>query len=217
MTKYNLFIGIPVAHNIENECTQSIFNALAAGDPRIGEFKLHVQRGYLVDDNRNKIAKAAIDAGADLIVMIDSDTVIPTNAFGRLIDAMESDPNIMLAAGWQHRKNTYDGQTECFIEDGERNYIERYKGEEIKQFAERGELIDIKGSGFGLVMIRANVIREMFEKKMLPFKYVIYNPFDPGARLSEDNYFSGLVKRELGYRIVCVPDLMCGHIWKHIF
>ena len=66
--KFNFFIGIPSATHVENECIQSVFNAAMVKDARINSFRLHIQRGYLVDDNRNQIVKAALDSGADYVI-----------------------------------------------------------------------------------------------------------------------------------------------------
>lgn len=75
---------------------------------------------------------------------------------------------------------------------------------------------DIKGMGFGIVMIRVSVLTQMFKQSIVPFKFVIYDIHKPGARLSEDLYFCQQAKRILGYRLIVVPDVKANHIWKTI-
>lgn len=215
--KYNIFIGIPAATHVESECIQSVFNAAMIKDSRINAFKLHVQRGYLVDDNRNQIAKAALDSGADFLIMVDSDTVIPETGISQLLDIILLDESIKMVAGWQHRKLTHNGETETFVEDGERDYVKRYNESEIIELGKKSTGIEIKGTGFGFVLIDLSVIREMFDKNIVPFKYVVYDAFKVGHRLSEDNYFCNVLKRELGYKIICALHVKCGHIWKEVF
>lgn len=215
--KFNFFIGIPSATHVENECIQSVFNAAMVKDARINSFRLHIQRGYLVDDNRNQIVKAALDSGADYVIMIDSDTVIPETGISQLLDIMLVDPEIKMVAGWQHRKLSRNGETETFVEDGERDYIKRYNESEIVELGQKSSGIEIKGTGFGFVMIDLSAIKEMFDRNIVPFKYVVYDAFKVGSRLSEDNYFCSVLKRELKYKIICALHVKCGHIWKEVF
>lgn len=215
--KYNFFIGIPSATHVENECIQSVFNAAMVKDARINSFRLHIQRGYLVDDNRNQIAKSALDSGADYLVMVDSDTVIPETGISQLLDIITLDSDIKLVAGWQRRKLTHTGETETFVGDGQRDYVKRYTDKELGELSKTSSAIEIKGTGFGFVMIDLSVIREMLDKNIVPFKYVVYDAFKLGSRLSEDNYFCEMVRNHLGYKVMCALNVGCGHIWKEIF
>jgi len=215
--KYNFFIGIPSATHVENECIQSVFNAAMVKDARINSFRLHIQRGYLVDDNRNQIAKSALDSGADYLVMVDSDTVIPETGISQLLDIITLDSDIKLVAGWQRRKLTHTGETETFVGDGQRDYVKRYTDKELGELSKTSSAIEIKGTGFGFVMIDLSVIREMLDKNIVPFKYVVYDAFKLGSRLSEDNYFCEMVRNHLGYKVMCALNVGCGHIWKEVF
>ncbi len=215
--KYNFFIGIPSATHVENECIQSVFNAAMVKDARINSFRLHIQRGYLVDDNRNQIAKNALDSGADYLVMVDSDTVIPETGISQLLDIITLDSDIKLVAGWQRRKLTHTGETETFVGDGQRDYVKRYTDKELGELSKTSSAIEIKGTGFGFVMIDLSVIREMLDKNIVPFKYVVYDAFKLGSRLSEDNYFCEMVRNHLGYKVMCALNVGCGHIWKEVF
>jgi len=212
--KFNIMIGIPAASHVENECIESVFKATMVADKRINSYKLVLQRSYLIDDNRNALAKRAVDIKADYLVMVDSDTVIPEASISRMLDIFQVDSSIKMVCGWQIRKRNHNGETETFIEDGNKDYIKRYTAKELEEISLKSDGIEIKGTGFGLVMIDVSVIKEMLDQKLIPFKYVVYDPFIPGQRLSEDNYFCSLVKRTLKYKIICVTKLKCGHIWK---
>lgn len=215
--KYKIFIGIPAATHVENECIQSVFRSATVKDSRIEGYILNIQKGYLVDDNRNQIAKNALDSGADYLVMVDSDTVIPETGISQLLDIITLDPDIKLVAGWQHRKLTHTGETETFVGDGEKDYIKRYTDKELRELAKTSSAIEVKGTGFGFVMIDLSVIKEMLDKNIVPFKYVVYDAFKRGSRLSEDNYFCEVVRNHLGYKVMCAVNVQCGHIWKEIF
>ena len=68
-----ILIAVPTFENIYPDTFKSIYGLDSAGH----EVFFDYIRGYDVATARNKIAQAAIDEGADYVLMVDNDVVLP--------------------------------------------------------------------------------------------------------------------------------------------
>lgn len=156
-------------------------------------------RGYDCARARNLIARECLDGGFDAVLMVDSDTVPPSDALGLLL---EGDCPVVL--GTYPRRGETEG-SEVFL-PGMRDFTDanrvRFAGMPRGRF-------EAKGGGFGCALVR----REAFERVAYPwFRYVEYGD---GAVLSEDNYFC-CEAAKAGLRIEADGRVRCGHIAKAV-
>lgn len=157
--------------------------------------------GYDIASARNAMAKRALEAGYDYLMMIDSDTVPPENALGMLLEGgcmvkvgtyVWSDDNSLTVASRLKARN-------MLLYDGERLMTRL----EVKALG--GASIRIAASGLGCALIKTDV----FKKLKAPFfKWVNY---DSGDVLGEDLYFAEQCKAA-GIPIILDSRVLCGHI-----
>lgn len=205
-----ILIAMPTAGDIKLGAAKGIIDAVAVVKDKTLDIEFNYFKGYQIDANRNAIVDYSIRNGFDYVMMVDSDTVIPKNTIKIMLETLKNADDVKLIAGWQKRKLTTTEQTECFIEDGQRDFVEVYKTHELENMKEP---ITIKGTGFGCVMIKVEFLSHLKNKGIKPFNYVIY---EDGGRLSEDNWFCWHVKNE-GFKLMVNPQLRCGHIWEDTY
>lgn len=207
-----ILIAVPTAETIYPEVFKAIYNLDKCGHEVIFDFI----RGYDCAQARNRMAQAAIDAHADYILMVDSDTVIPSNTLELMLD----EPVDVCLGVYANRNgtNTYTGAT-CVCRrydlSGEEyfNYPteSEYSAEEILDMQDEGKKkVRIHGGGFGCAFIKTEVFQT------IPWKWFKWVDYDDGhGTLSEDLYFCEQCK---AYNIPIYADvrILCGHIFRHV-
>ena len=78
----NILIAVPTFENIYPDTFKSIYDLDVSGHDTSFEFV----RGYDCATARNRIAQLAIDKGADFVLMVDNDVVLPSDALVNLLD-----------------------------------------------------------------------------------------------------------------------------------
>lgn len=161
--------------------------------------------GYDIATARNVMAKRALEAGYDYLMMIDSDTVPPRNALRMLLEGdcmvkvgtyVWSDDNSLTVASRLKARN-------MMLYDSERLMTCL----EVKALG--GASTRIAASGLGCALIKTDV----FKKLEAPFfKWVTYND---GDMLGEDLYFAEKC-REKKIPIILDSRVLCGHVKPHI-
>lgn len=199
--KTRILIGIPSAGYITPETVQSVYNM----DTGSLDVDMVCVRGYTAD-NRNVLAKKAVEGGYSHLMMIDSDVVVPKGALGALLAV--GGPVVL---GYYYHRFS-DGRvpekTNLCPTDGE-GYMTQYTSEELHAMQDDGEsAILIRGGGVGCALIETSV----FEKLEKPwFKWVRYKS---GRQLSEDLFFCEKC-RDANIPIYAALDVACGHnIWQ---
>ena len=185
-----ILVAVPTFENILPETFRSIYKACHKYENADFEFV----KGYDCARARNEIIKKALDGNYNYVLMVDSDIIIPETALDYLLE----NP-VDICTGFFPRKNTNIKELELF-KLGTKDYINRFMYDEIQS----NERIEIKGCGFGCILINVNVLKNL---KYPWFKYVVY---DSGAFLSEDLYFC-TEARNAGYKIYADPRVRCGH------
>ena len=192
-----ILIAVPTFENICPEVFKAIYDLDKCGHEADFEFI----KGYDCAKARNVISKKAIDGKYDYVLMIDSDTVVPKDSL-RLM--LEGDADMVMGC---YPKKHPRGEAVLWASK------DNAKGKGFHHCLtyadlEGTERIDLKGGGFGCVLINTRIYTAL---KYPYFKYVVY---EDGAALSEDLYFCREVKNK-GFRIEADPRIKCGHIAKH--
>lgn len=155
--------------------------------------------GHGVVKARTLIAKQAIADGVDWLLCIDSDMVVPRDGLRNLLEH-----GLDVCFGYYASGKGSDGET-CLYEPGD-SYRRRITKDELHAARDRGEkLVEVRGGGFGFVLVRASVFGRIAEPW---FDYVwSYS----GRKLSEDYHFSNQC-RNAGIALYADTRVDCGHI-----
>lgn len=143
---------------------------------------------------RNLMVEQFLATKHDYLLMIDSDTIPPTDALDH-IELIHSQPKIL--TGITHIQRAEGPRANVYI-----------KPEDVEHPL---ELKDLPKSRFTVAGCGASFLcvhRSVFETIPKPwFKSI---EFDNGNICSEDLYFCQQAK-EAGFEIVCDPEIVCGH------
>lgn len=208
-----ILIAVPTFENIFPDTFKSIFDLNKVGNEIVFEYV----RGYDCATARNRIAQISLDCGADYVLMVDNDVVLPKDALLNLLD----DAKEVCLGYYAHRDtdNIYRGQT-CvckLLTDGGVRYKNyplesEYTAEEIAVLKAKGEYkVRIHGGGMGCAFIKTSV----FKNVSYPwYDWVNYGGQNRGM-LSEDLYFcEGCRKKNIS--IYTDTRVNCGHILRHV-
>lgn len=183
-----ILLAIPSARYIETECVTSLFEM-----EKTGNIELFIPKSYSVDVGRNIIAKYAQENDFDYIMWVDSDMILPKNTLVRLLS---HDKDIV--AGVYSYKVL--GNKEVVAKRFQDETREEYDNLTIKEIKESSGLIEVDGFGFGCVLTKVSVFKE------IPYPWFIYT-----HEMGEDIYFCRKAQNE-GYKLWLDTDVICGHI-----
>ena len=184
-----LLIAVPTFENIKPETFKSIYDLDTSGFDCTFEYV----KGYDCAAARNKIAKKAIEGGYDFVLMVDSDTVVPSNAL-----QVMSKCNAGIVLAFQQRRNGKRGESTIFKDE----YRPYYKRDLDREY------MPAMHGGMGCALIAVDVF------KHLEFPYFQYI-WDSEVNLcSEDIYFCDKA------RAICIKvmaaNVWCGHVLSGI-
>lgn len=209
----NILIAVPTFETIYPDTYKSIYNL----DKGTCGHAFDFIRGYDCATARNAIAQKAMDGGADYVLMVDNDVVLPEDALLNMLD----DPKDVCLGYYAHRNtdNIYNGSTcvcKLYMENGEKyfNYPleSEYTASELADLRDRGEYkIQIHGGGMGCALISTDVFRKL---KYPWYDWVNYDDAHRGM-LSEDLYFCELC-RQAGIPIYTDTRAGCGHMMRYL-
>jgi len=208
-----ILIAVPTFETIYPDTYKSLWDLDKCGH----EALFDSVRGYDVATARNRIAQRAIDIGADYVLSVDNDVVLPKDALKLLLEDAR-DVNL----GWYaHRdpKNNYTGRM-CICrlkdKDGKEYYHypqeSQYTANELHRMAEDGVAkFEIHGGGMGCALIKTDVFRKLDYPW---YDWVNYGDANRGM-LSEDLYFCSLC-RASGIKVYADARVGCGHMFRYI-
>ena len=188
----SILIAVPTFENISPECFKAIYEL--EGDDLSFDFV----KGYDCAKARNEIVKKALK-GFDYVLMIDSDIVVPRDTLHFMLDNPAD-----VCFGVYPRKNTKAGETELF-KDGTFDFTNRYTFEDLKN---EGPRIHVKGGGFGCVLIKTDVF------KNIDYPWFEFHSYENNTFLSEDLSFC--MKASYRYNLVADIRVRCGHVSKFV-
>jgi FkbM family methyltransferase len=197
LAKKRILIAIPTARNIEPDTFKSIYDLTV---PEGYETTFQYFFGYNVDQVRNLIADWVVK-GFDYLFSVDSDISFNSDTLVKLLS---------------HDKDVVSGL-----------YIQRKPGQHILEIYEptpsggvsnmpygklKGRpLVEIAGAGFGCVLIKAEVMREIGYPQ---FEY--HSAIDHNNTVSEDVDFCRKA-REKGFKLWADPNILCRHTGSFTF
>lgn len=208
-----ILIAVPTFETIYPDTYKSIWDLDKGGH----ECLFESVRGYDVATARNRIAQKSLDLGADYVLTVDNDVVLPKDALVKLLE----DAKEVNLGYYAHRdpKNNYTGRMcICRLKDanGKEYYHypaeSQYTADELRQMADDGvKKIEIHGGGMGCALISTDV----FRKTSYPwYDWVNYGDANRGM-LSEDLYFCSLC-RASKIHIYADVRVGCGHMFRYI-
>lgn len=195
-----ILIGVPTYGPIEPECVESLMNMSRCGH----DVGFRVQRGYLIDAERNAIAQAAIDDGYDFVLMVDSDVVLPFDALANLLDP----PQDVVMGVYREKRYMDKGRYLNAHRHMPQDYVleSAMTADELDRPSNR---VTIKGGGAGCLMISTAALERM------PKPWFEFVQYDNGECLSEDLYFCENA-RASGLTVWCDVRVRCGHVTKGV-
>ena len=163
----------------------------------------------LIYDSRNILSLTAIEQGYDRVMWIDSDMMFTPDAMEMLQNSMSMYQFDMIT-GLYFKRN---GECLPVIYDELDMPTQDEKGLPVKHINEyvqypRNTLFPVKGCGFGFVLTKTSLLKEVWDK---------YGPvFAPLPWAGEDIAFCHRVN-QLGRKIFCDSNVTCGHIGTYVF
>lgn len=202
-----IYVAVPTFENIYPDTYKSIYEL----DPGGHELAFDFVRGYDCATARNRIAQKSLDEGADYVLMVDNDVVLPKDAVTNLLDGQVD----VCLGYYAHRDNDniYRGRTSvCKL--GWYNYPleSEYTAEEMHELRSVGQYkVEIHGGGMGCAFIKTDVFRRI----QYPwYDWVNYNDANRGM-LSEDLFFCEQCKK-YGIKVYTDTRVGCGHLLRRI-
>jgi GT2 family glycosyltransferase len=155
--------------------------------------------GSLIYDARNKLGAQAIKLEADQVLWLDSDMTFEPDTLTRLMQTMK-DKDADIVSGLYFRRSapytpvafskvSIDPETNASTHQ---DYTGPLEG-----------VHEVEGIGFGCVLMKTDVLFDVFGK--------YGGGFDPVGHFGEDLSFCWRA-RELGYKIMLDTGVKCGHI-----
>ena len=149
--------------------------------------------GSLVYDARNKLAKRAIEMGADYTMWFDSDMIFQPDTMLKLLE--HKDEGGIISGVYFRRSPPYTPVVFAKCNVRERSWADL---EEMPT-----ELSEVEGVGFGCVLVGTDVLMSIASKQ--------WRWFEPLKGFGEDLSFCWRA-RECGYKILLDPSVKCGHV-----
>ena len=149
--------------------------------------------GSLVYDARNKLAKRAIEMGADYTMWFDSDMIFQPDTMLKLLE--HKDEGGIISGVYFRRSPPYTPVVFAKCNVRERSWADL---EEMPT-----ELSEVEGVGFGCVLVCTDVLMSIAAKQ--------WRWFEPLKGFGEDLSFCWRA-RECGYKILLDPSVKCGHV-----
>lgn len=189
-------VGIPCLEMVHTQFMQSILNL------RYPEHtEITIAAGSLVYDSRDTIAGKAVIEGFDQVVMLDSDMIFEPDSILRLQKHLDDGLDFVSGIYFKRKKPVEPViYNKINLSQNEIGYIPS-----IEPYLDypKNQLFEIKACGFGLVMMKTEVIKKVQEKFGLPFF--------PVAGFGEDISFCYRMS-VLGMKLYCDSSIKAQHI-----
>lgn len=194
----SVLIAVPTYETISTECYKSLWELDGGGH----EIMFDSVKGYDCALARIKACEMARDYGAEWLLMVDSDTVVPPDA---LANMLEHDVDVCLGY-YQHKRSDIGGT--CLWKHG--SWANRYTGPELHALAARGRhLIRVQGGGMGCSLVRVRALGG------LPYPWFRWVVTPTGTETGEDIYFCNLC-RDNGIPVHADTRVACGHAYRTV-
>jgi len=189
-----IFIAIPSTDYIDVDFARSLTSL-----ETVGECHVEFIAGSLIYANRDKLSDMAVNGEYDYMLWLDSDMIFAPDILKRLI---ADDKDIVSALAFM-RRPPYDPVIYKTLKIG-------LPGEaqvELYNDYPKDSVFEIDACGFGGVLVKTSVIRDVIEKNRTAFIPI------PGY--GEDISFCIRARRE-GYKIFCDSAVKMGHVARTV-
>ena len=165
-------------------------NAFSHAYCNVGGEKVDVARNYLIEE--------CIESGAKYMLFIGEDTVLPTDAFLKLHETAEKNPDAMVVGVYYVKGSV----PMIMVKQGD--YV-------VPANVDPGQIIECWQTGLDCALIPIKLLKEMKEKDPdLPWT-CIANNIESLPFIGEDNFFQ-YRWRKAGYRTLCDTNVQCLHM-----
>ena len=196
-------IAIPCMDNVPVEFMASMLNLRKTADTYYA-----VNIGSLIYDSRNSFVATAIEREYDRVMWFDSDMLFQPDMLELLNADMDNNGLDYVSGLYFNRRLPTAPVIYSNIEfHAEPNKPVRAKSDIMRNYP-KNSMFEIAGSGFGCVLIKTAMMKDVWEH--------FGPPFDPITHLGEDLSFCYRAK-QLGYKMWCDSRAKAGHIGRFIF
>ena len=192
MENMKTVIAIPCMETVQTEFVRSLVNMRY-----VGEVQFIFTECSLVYQARTALCGMAMEAKADYVLWLDSDVVFQPDLMEKLMEDIQGKD--MVTAVYHGRRAPFRPVIYKTITPG--LLPMNIKVEQYNEYPMDG-LFEIEGCGFGAVLMKTGVIRDVAE--------TFHQTFGPIPGLGEDLSFC-VRARSCGYKIWCDPQLQIGH------
>ena len=187
-----ILIAVPTFETIEPEVFKAIYNLKSEH-----ELDFDFVKGYDCAVAGNEIGKRAQAGNYDYVLMVDSDTQIPSDTLDLMLD-----PPADVVLGVCPRKNTKNGKT-AIVKMTSRSYHDNYYFPELPEGRTK-----VKGGGFACALVKSTVFTQ------IDYPYFQYVTNEDWSTLGEDYYFCQQCGM-YGIDIYVDPRVRCGHLARY--
>lgn len=188
-----ILVAIPAMDSVPTQFRQAL--SMLQSDPE-DDVSISFVVGSLVYSARNNLAKTAVDLGADWVFWLDSDMVFPPDTLQRMLKTCkEKDIDFLTGVYFRRVAPFTPVLFKEMSDDG-------HEAEEFKEIP-KDELFEVRACGFGCVLMKTNVIVDVFSTFM--------NMFTPIEGSGEDISFC-IRARQCGYKVIADPTIPLGHV-----
>lgn len=163
----------------------------------VGECQVAMQIGSLVYTSRNDLSRFAMKEGFDYVLWMDSDMVFPQDFHERMLKTMTENDLDILTGIYYKRKPPYSPVLFKSMNQSGESWEYTWV-EDVPD-----ELFEVEACGFGCVLMKTEVLMSVSLKHR--------QLFQPMLNAGEDIAFCCRA-RENGYKIMCDPQIVCGHV-----
>lgn len=164
-------------------------------------FERYVVTGNFVPAQRELIVAKAIAVGADILVMVDDDMVLPADALQRLAATLESQPRCGLVGALYYSR---DGFRPMAVDNWDPDDTTTAT---IPAFTDVP--VPVAGIGFGCVAIRMEALAE-FEPLYFA-AHVFVEPRTARVRVCDEDYLFCHRLRSRNWNVILDAGVRCGH------
>ena len=166
------------------------------------EFYWHTAGRLLTPIAREKLAQAALEVGADYMIMFDDDMTLPIDFAECMLLDMETNPHIGILGALAFTRNPphFPVMYTCHEGYDPVRHLTFWKNEYVKNYP-RDQLVECDAVGFGGVCIRMDI----FDKLTPPY-------FFSTSGTGEDIYFCYKAKKEARTRVFMDTRIKLGHL-----
>ena len=187
-----ILIAVPCMDTVSTGFAESLVN-LRRGE----DCEIRFSPGSLVYASRNALAAYAVNRNFDAVLWVDSDMIFPPDLLEKLAADLESGKDIVSGLCFCRRFPYAPVVYQKLELEGETPVTDSYV-----DYPEDG-MFRVAGCGFGVVMMKTGVLRQIGEQ--------YHTVFSPLPHFGEDLSFC-IRARGCGYEIWCDPAVRIGHV-----